>query len=225
MTRQRLPLTSLQKQSEDKPAVEIDNAKAMVADYRHQRLDALGEAITVLKQEYRTYNDIAEQVGVSRLTIGLYHRLSKLPHGIRWKVEEGEVPLGLARQVCRLKDEEDQWMLAYAIVDDADRTVPEEEWKGAVDEVLRTAASMEEVLEKRLGAASEKSVVTTLSFDYWIRFKLCRAAWNRRQSWYDLAREIVTQWLEGREFASTADLEEMSRHLVEIANRLEQIRE
>lgn len=204
----------------------IEEANRVVAGYSEQPLEVLGEAIALLKRRYGAYERIAQQVGVGAATIAQYHHISELPDGIRWKVEEGQLRLGLARQVCRLEDENDQWMLAYAIVDAAeDGAVPQEEWKRAVDEVLKSGRSMEEVLQERLGAASEKTVQMVVSFDYWFRFQLCRAAWNRRQSWYDLAYEILTQWLKGREFASTADLGRISQQLTDIANRLEEIRE
>ena len=206
--------------------MEISDAKAVVQNYRQQSLAALGEAISVLKKKYDTYEKIAKQVSPSAKTIGLYYRLSQLPDGIRWKIQEGEIGLSLAEQVCRLKDENDQWVLAYAIVDAAqDRSIMEQEWKGAVDEVLRTGRSMKEVLEERLGAASDKTVVTPVSFDYSFRFKLCRAAWNRQKNWADLVYDIINEWLDGREFSSTADLKGISRELIDAASRIEELAE
>jgi len=216
----------LQKRLGDSTTPELSDAKAVVTGYSGQPLRALGEAITLLKREYGTYKQIAKEVGPCAVTIGRYHRLSRLPDGLRWKIEQRELALSLAHQVCKLKDENDQWVLAFAILDaPEDGRLTERECRQAVEEVQNTGRPMREVLAERLGLDFKKSVVVVLSFDYWFRFKLCRAAWNRGQSGADLAREIVAEWLAGRQFSSTADLQHISQQLADIAKHVEELAE
>lgn len=216
--------------------MDVEEATATLNDYADRPLEELGEAVDELLKHYDSYTGIGEIVRPVPATISKYHRLSQLPKGIRWKVDAGELTIGQAVEVARLEDENDQWVLAYAIVDDEDASVPGDEWRRAVDEVLSTGRSMEDILRNSLGVASEKTVTMALAFDYWFRFKLCRAAWNRRENWHDLAYSILNDWLASREFESPADLREIteelseiarstSRQLTELTERLEDLRE
>lgn len=207
--------------------MEIADAQAVLEDYRHQPLAAIGEAISVLKEKYGTYKEIAKQVSPSAHTIGLYYRLSQLPDGIRWKIEQRELAVSLAQQICRLEDTNDQWLLAFAIVDAQEKNegLTEQDCTELVDDIRQSGKSLEEALSQRFGFNFDESVPLILSFDYWFRFKLCRSAWNRQQNWADLVYDIINEWLEGREFASTADLHKISQELIAIGKRVEELGE
>ena len=205
--------------------MDIIAARETLENHKDEPLDKLGEAIEVLKEEYGTHEGIAAQVGPSQATISKYYRLSKLPEGIRWKVEEGELSGEAAVKICRLKEENDQWVLAFAIVDAANDVLTTRECKEVVEDVRETGRPVEEVLTYRFGFDFDKTVSLLLPIRYWFRFKICRAAWNRQQEWKNLAYEILRQWLDGREFLSTADLHEISQELIDAANRLEDLAE
>jgi len=207
--------------------MEISDAQAVLEDYRHQPLAALGESITVLKKKYDTYEKIAKLVSPSAHTIGLYYRLSQLPDGIRWKIEQRELAVSLAEQICRLEDTNDQWLLAFAIVDaqEKNEALTEQDCKEVVDDVRQSGKSLEEALSQRFGFNFDESVPLILSFDYWFRFKLCRSAWNREKNWADLVYDIINEWLDGREFSSTADLQGISQELITIGKRVKELGE
>ena len=200
-------------------------ARAIVQNYKREPLTLVGEAIELLKGEDRTYDDVAREVGVSHSTISKYHRLSQLPDGIRWKVEQGELPVLHALQICRLKDENDQWLLAFAIVDAGKEALTAKESQRAVDDVRRSGEPMADVLTRLFGFEFDRTVSLLLPVDYWLRFRISRAAWNRQDEWKNLAYDILSQWLDGRAFSSTADLHEISVQLIKAATRLEELRE
>ncbi len=205
--------------------MEITEAKAVVADYKQQQLGVLGEAITVLKKEYATYEGIAQQVAPSAATITKYHALSKLPQGIRWKVEQGQLPPTHAEQICRLKDENDQWVLAFCIVDAGKQGPSARECKDVVEDVRETERPIAEVLTERFAFEFDKTVALVVPVDYWFRFKICRTAWNRQEEWKNLVYKILSEWLAGREFSSTADLKAISRQLSDVASQIEELAE
>ncbi len=205
--------------------MDVIAAKGILENYNAHHLDRVGEAIEVLKEKYGTYEAIAAEVGPNQHTISKYYRLSKLPEGIRWKVEEGELSGEAAVQICRLKDENDQWVLAFAIVDAGKEALTARECKEVVEDVRETGRPVEEVLTQRFGFDFDSTVLFPLLVDYWFRFKVCRAAWNRQKEWKSLVNEILKQWLNGREFSSTADLKGISRELIDAASRLEELAE
>ncbi len=118
-----------------------------------------------------------------------------------------------------------KWVLAFVVVDAGKDAPTERECKQAVDDVRRSGESMEQVLSRRFGFEFDKTVALVLPVDYRLRFRICRAAWNRQQEWKDLAYDILTQWLKRRAFSSTAELHQISRELTNIASRLEEVRE
>ncbi len=205
--------------------MDIIAARDILENYKHQPLDKVGEAITVVKQEYGTYEGIAQEVSPSASTIAKYDALSKLPPGIRWKVEQGQLPGTYAEQICRLNDENDQWVLAFFIVDAGKQAPSVRECKQVVDDARETERSVKEVLTERFGVEFDKTVTLVLPVDYWFRFKICRTGWNRHKNWADLAYEILGEWLNGREFSSTADLKAISRQLSDVASRIEELAE
>ena len=206
--------------------MDIEQASRALQNYKRERLCDIGRAIDALHEEHATYGRIAEEVGVGAVTIGKYHRLSRLPRGIQWKIEQGQLSRGHAQQICRLEDENDQWMLALAIVEATKQaTITRRQCQDAVEDVLGAGKPMEQVLCERFGIELGDVVSLLLPVPYWFRLRACRAAWNREKEWKDLAFQVLEEWLDGREFVHSRELRDVARELVSLGQRLAELAE
>lgn len=206
--------------------MDIEQASRALQNYKRERLCDIGRAIDALHEEHATYGRIAEEVGVGAVTIGKYHRLSRLPRGIQWKIEQGQLSRGHAQQICRLEDENDQWMLALAIVEATKQAaITRRQCQDAVEDVLGAGKPMEQVLCERFGIELGDVVSLLLPVPYWFRLRACRAAWNREKEWKDLAFQVLEEWLDGREFVHSRELRDVARELVSLGQRLAELAE
>lgn len=203
----------------------IDEARSIIVDYQNQDIDALGDAIATLKMQCGSYENIATQVGVPSGILAKYHRLSTLPLGIQWKIKMGELLVGIAKQIVRLKNENDQWLLAFVVVDSrgGNRPFSINDCQSIVNEVLRNNRTLEVVLEQNYGVNLTEKTPLILSFDYMFRYRITRASWNKKENWADLVYHIVNDWLSGREFMKTSDLRGIARELKNISEHIESV--
>ena len=79
----------------------------------------VGEAVDVLYRLHGTYEKVAQQLelNIPDYVLGRMHRIYRLPKGILWKVDEGQIGITQAALITRLKDEEAQWLLAITVVE------------------------------------------------------------------------------------------------------------
>lgn len=199
----------------------------ILQDYRNHSIKEIGEVISFLKNQYKTYNKIAKLVDLNADTISNYHKISKLPEGIIWKIEERIIPLNYATLICSLKDADDQWLLAFAIIEAKEKNVhlTYEDCKFVVNEILSDNITIEEALSRHFNVDFDEGVPMVISFDFIFRHKLSRSAWNRRENWSDLVYNIVNEWLDGRGFSSMSDLNEIYEELIKIAEHIKEIQD
>ena len=96
-----------------------DTAREYLTDPQDKKLSEIGEAVDVLHEDYSSYEAMAR--AFPQMTRGILRtrrRIFQLPKGIRWKVDEGQISITNASKIARLRDENTQWLLAFAIVEE-----------------------------------------------------------------------------------------------------------
>lgn len=193
--------------------MDINTARELLTAKDVSKPSEIGEAVNVLYRELGTYQAIAQQVGKSDKFLGVRHRIFRLPAGIRWKIDEGQIGIEQGYQISRLKDEEDQWLLAVTIIEAKDLTA--EECKNVVDLVLNEdkSISIRESLGTLAGIRFDKiePLVFPLGFD--IRLEICKVAWSRSQEWADLCYQLILQGID-------VDIKEVACQLEKLASDL-----
>ena len=153
-------------------------AKAIVNSYRKQPFDLLGDAIDCLFTEYGSYMNIARFTEVSAGTISKYHKICKLPHGILWQLQEGNISLGIAEQLTRLDSKDDQWRLAFFVVDIGHGSFGVQECQEVVTIIKKRELSAEEALIELTGETFGKIKPLILPVNFGFRFALAKAVGN-----------------------------------------------
>lgn len=191
--------------------MDINTAKEFLTAENSRKPSEIAEAVDVLYQELGTYQAIAQQVGRSKNFYNERHRIFRLPVGIQWKIDEGKISLKQGSQISRLKDEEDQWLLAVAIIEAKDLTA--EECKNAVDFVLNEKKPIREVLGVLAGIRFDNIQPLLLPLGFDIRLEICKIAWSRSQEWADLCYQFIRQGID-------VDIKEAARQLEKLASAL-----
>ena len=191
--------------------MDANTAREILSAEEAKKPSEIAKAIDILYQELGTYQAIAQQVGRSKFFYNERHRIFQLPVGIQWKIDEGKISLKQGSQISRLKDEEDQWLLAVAIIEAKDLTA--EECKNAVDLVLNEKKPIREALSVLAGIRFDKiqPIVFPLGFD--IRLEICKIAWTRSQEWADLCYQLILQGID-------VDIKEVACQLEKLASDL-----
>ena len=191
--------------------MDTNTAKELLTAENARKPSEVAEAVDVLYQELGTYQAIAQEVGRSDKFWGVRHRIFQLPVGIQWKIDGGQIGIEQGYQISRLKDEEDQWLLAVAIIETKDLTA--EECKNVVNLVLNESKSIRDAFSVLAGIRFDKiqPIVLPLGFD--IRLEICKVAWARSQEWADLCYQLILQGI-------NVDIKEIARHLEKLASDL-----
>ena len=171
----------------------------------------IAAAVDVLYQELGTYQAIAREIGRSESLWAMRHRIFRLPAGIQWKIDEGQIGIEQGYHISRLKNEEDQWLLAVAIIEAKDLTA--EECKSAVDLVLNEKKPIREVLDVLAGIRFDNIQPLLLPLGFDIRLEICKVAWARSQEWADLCYQLILQGID-------VDIKEVARQLEKLASDL-----
>ena len=167
----------------------------------------IGEAVDVLYPEYGSYVTIAQQFGKSDKFWNTRHRLFQLPEGIRWKIDERQIGVEQGYQISRLTNDDDQWVLALAIIEEEDLTA--KECQNVVNLVLNQEKSVRDALSVSAGVRFDKiPLVLLLGFD--MRLSICKVAWKQYQNWEDLCYRLIQQGID-------VDIREVARQLEELA--------
>ena len=152
----------------------------------------LGESVDVLHRLHGTYAKIAQQpkVNKSEEFLGRMHRIFRLPKGILWKVDEGQIGITHASFITRLKDEQGQWLLAIA---SAEKELRATECEDVVNLVLKQGWSIKDALSTVTGVKFEEIsppiLVLPVGVDFW--FDLIRASWGQSKDWQDLCYQLI----------------------------------
>ena len=189
----------------------LKTAKEIIAAHAENKPSEIAEAVEVLYQEFGTYQAITREIGKSDKFWIMRHRIFQLPSGIRWKMDEGNIGIGQGYQIARLRREEDQWLLAIAIIEA--RCLTSKECGRVVNLVLNKDKSIKESLS--ISADIHFDEIQPLSLplgsDIWV--EICKIAWTRHQKWEDLCYQLVRQGVD-------VDLQEIASQLEKLASDL-----
>ena len=193
--------------------MDLKIAKQIIVEHPQRKPSEIAEAVDVLYQEFGTYQAITREIGKSDKYWIMRHRISQLPSGIHWKIDEGHITMGQGYQIARLKREEDQWLLAIAIVEAKYLTA--KKCRKVVNLVLNENKSITESLS--IVASIHFDEIQPLSLpvgsDIWI--EICKIAWTRRKKWEDLCYQLVHQGVD-------VDFQEIASQLEKLASDLRQ---
>lgn len=189
----------------------LKTAKETVAAPTQRKFSEIAEAVAILYQEFGTYQAITQEMGKSDKFWIIRHRISQLPRGILWKIDEGHIGVGHGYQISRLKREDDQWVLAIAIIEA--KCLTAKACAKVVNLVLNEETSIKESL--RISADIHFDEIKLLSLpigsDIWI--EICKIAWKRCQKWEDLCYQLVLQGVD-------IDYQEVAAQLEKLASDL-----
>lgn len=193
--------------------MDIEAARKIICARDKKKLSEVAKAVDVLYQVFGTYQSITREIGKSDKFWIVRHRISQLPAGILWKVDEGHIGIEQAYQITRLKQEEDQWVLAIAITEAKGLTG--KECRKVVNLVLKGGKSIMDSLRILVGIRFDKiqPLLLPLSTDVWI--SICKVAWAQRQRWEDLCYQLVLQGI-------GVDIQEVASQLERLALDLRQ---
>ena len=171
--------------------IDIETARKIVDAHDEKKPSEVAKAVDVLYQALGTYQSITQEMGKSDKFWIVRHRISQLPIGILWKVDEGHIGIEQAYQITRLKQEEDKWVLAIAIVETKGLTA--KECGKVVNAVLNGGKSIMDSLSilGNIHFDEIQPLSLPLGSDIWT--EICKIAWTQRQKWEDLCYQLVRQ--------------------------------
>ena len=189
----------------------LKTARETVATHTQSKPSEISKAVDVLYHEFGTYQAITQEIGKSDKFWIMRHRISQLPIGIRWKLDEGQISVGQGYQISRLKREDDQWLLAIAIIEAKSLTT--KECEKVVNLVLNENTSIKDSLSISADIHFDKIKPLSLPIgsDIWI--EICKIAWKRCQKWEDLCYQLVRQGVD-------IDYQEVASQLEKLASDL-----
>ena len=168
-----------------------DTARALLGSPKGRKPSEIGEAVDVLRPEYRSYNSMARDFpDIAGSTMNRRHNIFQLPKGIRWKIDEGEIPIKQGEHITRLKNKHDQWVLAFAIVDE---NLEEEACYNVVNRVLTHNDSIRDALKAAASVECDKVAQLLLPLGFDDRLAIAQHAWNRKQELQDFCYDRIHQ--------------------------------
>lgn len=167
-----------------------DTARAYLKDPQGKKPSQIGEAVDVLRPDYRTYKEMAQDCQLGESTLRRRHRIYQLPKGIQWKIDEGKISIEKGEQIARLENEDAQWLLGFAIVEEQ---LEHEVCSNVVNRILRFNDSIRDALSASAGVQCDKitSLLLPLGFD--IRLAIAQKAWNYNMEVQDFCYEQIRQ--------------------------------
>ena len=167
-----------------------DTARAYLTDPKGRKPSEIGEAVAVLRSDYHSYKEMARDYPMSGKTLSGRHRIFRLPKGIRWKIDEGEISITKGEQIIRLNDEMDQWFLAFAIVEEQ---LEEEVCINVVTRVQKYNDSIRDALREAAGVQCDSIVHLMLPLNFDIRFAMAQKAWDRNKELQDFCYDQMRE--------------------------------
>ncbi len=172
---------------EEKVAVEYLTAP------KGKKPSEIGEAVDVLYQKYHSYQAIAQQLNMSPNFLSSRHRIFQLPKGIQWKVDQEQIGIEQGYQISRLENEDDQWLLALAIIEEKLST---KECENVVNIVLKQNGSIRDALSISTGVRFDKIQPLLLPIRFDSRLAMCRSAWSQCKNWEDFCYQLIRQGID-----------------------------
>ena len=189
--------------------MDSQTAKDWLNEARDRKPSELGEAVDVLYRELGNYDAIAMQVPFSRDRLSQLRRVFLLPEGIRWQVDQEKIRLGHAQQIARLQ-EDDQWLLAFTIVEGK---ISVKDCTEVVHAVVTKNRPLRDVLYEMIGIRFDQVKPLLLPFTFEENFKIARAAWRRKLEWADFSLKAIEE-------ATRVNLNHIAGELVSLAHQL-----
>ena len=177
----------------------------------------VGEAVEVLYNDYNSYKKMANELRlrISPNILSSRHRIFRLPKGIRWKIDEGKILITIGNEISRLKNEQDQWLLAFAVVEEQLDT---EVCANVVNRVLKYNDSIRDALSVAAGVKSDAVVPVLLPLGFDIRLALSQRAWNQEKEVADFCFNQIRQGIR-------VDLPALTDELREILSKLDSLKD
>ena len=191
----------------------LETARNIIAAHTENKPSEIAEAVDVLYQEFGTYHAITQEIGKSDKFWIMRHRISQLPGGIRWKIDEGHISIGHGYQIARLNREEDRWLLAIVIIEA--RYLTTKECRQIVNLVLNEGESIMDSLSILADIHFNEIQPLSMPLESHIWIEICKIAWTRYQKWEDLCYQFVRQGVD-------IDFQEIAAQLEKIASDLRQ---
>ena len=191
--------------------MDTETARVILGSYAGKKPSEIGNAVDVLYPGFGTYKAIAAEFGRSDSFWSVRHRLFQLPVGIRWKIDEGQISMEQGIEISRLKNEEEQWLLAFTITETQNLTA--KECQNVVNLVLKEEKSIREALGVSAGIRFDKIQPLLLPLGFDIRLAICKRAWARCQEWEDLIYQLILQGID-------VDIKEVASQLEKLALNL-----
>ena len=191
--------------------MDTETARVILGSYVGKKPSEIGNAVDVLYPGFGTYKAIAAEFGRSDSFWSVRHRLFQLPVGIRWKIDEGQISMEQGIEISKLKNEEEQWLLAFTITETQNLTA--KECQNVVNLVLKEEKSIREALGVSAGIRFDKIQPLLLPLGFDIRLAICKRAWARCQEWEDLIYQLILQGID-------VDIKEVASRLEKLASDL-----
>ena len=191
--------------------MDTETARVILGSYAGKKPSEIGNAVDVLYPGFGTYKAIAKEFGRSDRFWSTRHRLFQLPAGIRWKIDEGQISTEQGIEISKLKNEEEQWLLAFTITETQNLTA--KECQNVVNLVLKEEKSIREALGVSTGIRFDKIQPLLLPLGFDIRLAICKRAWARCQEWEDLIYQLILQGID-------VDIKEIASRLEKLASDL-----
>ena len=191
--------------------MDLKTAKKVINTSEVNKPSEIARAVDTLHREFGTYQAITQEIGRSDKFWIMRHRIFELPVGILWKIDEGQIGIEQGYQISRLKQEEDQWLLAIAIIET--KTLTAKQCGKVVNLVLNEDKSIRDSLSTLAGVRFDKiqELLLPLGSEIWLA--ICKIAWARCQKWEDLCYQLVLQGVD-------VDLQKIASQLEELASDL-----
>ena len=189
----------------------LETAIDYLTNTKKRKVSEIGKAIDVLYQEYHSYENISKKLGKSSKFLSKIHHIFKLPEGVKWKVDEGHIGTEQGYQISRLAKKDDQWLLAFTIIEEKLRT---KECEDVVNIVIKQNRPLKYVLSESIGVRFDKIKPLLLPIGFDIQFAISRASWEKRENWKDLCYRLIRQGLD-------VNIQEFANQLKELAADLE----
>lgn len=191
--------------------MDVETARVILGAYAGKKPSEIGNAVDVLYPGFRTYKAITAEFGRSDSFWSVRHRLFQLPAGIRWKIDEGQISMDQGIEISKLKNEEEQWLLAFVITETQNLTA--KECQNVVNLVLKEEKSIREALSISAGIRFDKIQPLLLPLGFDIRLAICKRAWATCQEWVDLVYQLILQGID-------VDIKEVATQLEKLALNL-----
>lgn len=194
--------------------MDADNAIEYLTALDGKKPSEIGAAVDILHRKYGSYTEIIKKLPLDVPDLPHFlrsrHRIFQLPKGIQWKIDQEQIEIGQGYQISRLGNEDDQWLLAFAVIEE---NLKASECKNVVNMVLKWDRSIKNALGTVTGVQSDKVQALLLPIGFDLRLAMCRLAWNQHKNWEDLCYELIRQGID-------VDIKEAASQLEALALKL-----